>query len=44
MKTINKFRNLETFEKIQLAVLGFILFALTNVVVSWAANGFVSHF
>mgnify|MGYP003124926698 FL=1 len=44
MKTINKFRNLGTFEKVQLAILGFILFALSNVVVSWIANGFVSHF
>ena len=44
MKTIKKFRNLETFEKVQITILGLVILALTNVVVSWAANGFISYF
>ena len=44
MKTINKLRNLGTFEKVQITILGLVLFALSNVVISWIANGFVSHF
>lgn len=46
MKTINKqvntFKQLDTFEKVQLTIFSFVMFGLVSVVGQWAINGFVT--
>ena len=46
MKTINKqvnnFKNLGTFEKVQLSIFGVVMFGLLTVVSQWVVNGFAT--
>ena len=46
MKTINKqvnnFKNLGTFEKVQLSIFGVVMFGLLTVVSQWILNGFAT--
>ena len=48
MKTINKqvnnFKQLDTFEKVQLTIFSVVMFGLVSVVGQWALNGFISTF
>tara|TARA_Y100000289_G_C3819029_1_gene97708 strand:- start:217 stop:366 length:150 start_codon:yes stop_codon:yes gene_type:complete len=46
MKTINKqvnnFKQLDTFEKVQLTIFSVVMFSLLSVVGQWALNGFIT--
>lgn len=46
MKTINKqvntFKQLDTFEKIQVSIFGTIMTLLLGVVINWGVSGFIT--
>jgi len=46
MKTINKqvntFKQLDTFEKVQVSIFGTIMTLLLGVVINWGVSGFIT--